>query len=235
MSSSNTNVVPLASVPVARGQGTMMPMTTTTPPPPLPWPYPPGGIPGCAPPGCPPSSLMQCYCDVQNASAFISAIMIDAINNNPAVTQAIIAAIQASGSNIPLIGVTNGTPAQAGQVGEYVQILQAVPYTSAQAQVQSVTMGILQPGDWLAWCSMGTTTLTSGLYMFLNPQPVGFTGTFANELAGAGMAAATALIGPPCQALVSVPTLVVLQITTNLGGAGTAGTADIFFNALRVR
>lgn len=217
-------------VPMARG----VPTTTTTPPPTT-WPCPPYPPPGCAPPACPPSSLMQCYCDVQSAMQFISTIMIDLINNNPDVTQAIIAAIEKSGSALPLIGVTNGTPAQPGQVGEYVQILQQVPYTTAQGQVQSVTMGILQPGDWLTWCSMGTTTLTSGLFMQLNPQPVGFTGTFANEMAGTGMAAATALIGPPCQALISVPTLVVIQITTNLGAVGTAGTADIFFNALRVR
>lgn len=194
-----------------------------------------GGMPaGCCPPGGM-DALLQCYCDVQAATAFISKVVIDLATNDPAFQKALVDAIAASGSNIPLLGVTNGTPAQPGQVGEYVQILQVAPYPATQGHVQSVTMGILQPGDWLAWCSMGTNALTTGVYMELNPQPVGFTGTFANELAGVGMGAATALIGPPCQALISVPTLVVLQITTNLGGPGTASTAAIFFNALRVR
>lgn len=215
----------------------VVPMPTNGAPPtaPVPWPQPgvwpmPNAMAGC----CPPSNLMQCYCDIQNATAFICAVMVDCINTNPAVAQAMIDAIQKSGSNLPLLGVTNGTPAQPGQVGEFIRMFQQAPYVATGTQT-TVTMGVLQPGDWLVWSLMGTSTLVTGTFMVLNPIPVGFADSLVQELAGTAMGAATALVGGPTQALISVPTLVAIQINVNTGGSGAAGTANVFFNALRVR
>ena len=75
---------------------------TSTPPPPatipagqvIPFPLPWGSgtppwlqqAPGCCPPGGM-DALMKCYMDIQAASCFIAQIMIDQINNNPAVKQ----------------------------------------------------------------------------------------------------------------------------------------------------
>ena len=114
-----------------------------------------GGQPPWLPPGCCPpggmDALMKCYMDVQAASCFIAQVMIDQINNNPAVTSAIIAAIEKSGSSVPLIGVTDGSNAQPGQVGEWFFFTQAVSFPATINTQQSISAGILSAGDWDTW------------------------------------------------------------------------------------
>lgn len=196
---------------------------------------------GGAPPGCCPScgggmgNLMQCYCDVQAAQAFICQMMINCVQTNPAVTAAIIAAIEASGSSLPLLGVTNGSAAQPGQVGEFINLSTAVSFPVTASYAQPVTLGVLQPGDWNCWAYLGQSVLTTGSYMTLNPVPAGFSNVLAQELAGPGLAEATVLVAPACEALISVPTLIAFTLTTNTGGAGTAGNATLFFSARRCR
>ena len=122
--------------PTTASPGTPPPPSGQVVPFPLPWATPgPGGQlpwlpPGCCPPGGM-DALMKCYCDIQAAMAFISKIMIDLINNDPAVAQAMIAAIEKSGSTLPLVGVTNGSDAQPGQVGEWVHLVQTASYGTA--------------------------------------------------------------------------------------------------------
>lgn len=224
---SGTNVVALpnahagaapAATPPA-GSPTMYPpwaMNPIYPIPPGPW----GGTgaPGCAP-GCPPNSLMQCYCDIQNATAFISAIMIDLINNNPAVAQAMIDAIVKSGAALPLIGVTNGSAAQPGQVGEFVEFVQNVSVPSGTTSNQTVTMGVLQPGDWDCWGSAYFPMATTGLNL-TQMTTVGFqNGVDAAFFGGTGEVGTVATT--TVQGLISVPTLIVMQVTIETTAAGT--------------
>lgn len=205
----------------------------------VPFPMPWSGNPalaGCCPPGGM-DKLLQCYCDIQAAQAFISAMMIDAINNNPAVTQAIIAAIEASGSSLPLIGVTNGTDAQPGQVGEWVLFEQNVNFTAA-FQNQTVTMGILQPGDWDFWIYANCPSPVVGINMSLLPVPAGMMGEpqgfFITDATAPAEQVATA--GPAARLLISVPTLIPILLLTNQSGSGpAAGTLVLFFSARRRR
>lgn len=202
---------------------------------PMPWgggmPCPPP-LPGCCPPGGM-DKLMQCYCDIQAAQAFISALMIDAINNNPAVTQAIIAAIEKSGSSLPLIGVTNGAAAQPGQVGEYVQFTSAPVSIPTGPNSQAVTMGILQPGDWDVWIYTEQLADVHDISISINPLPIGFTDVFA--FAGSAGEIIT-LTSPTGQALISVPSLVVVTVTTNQAGTGpSAASTNVVFAARRAR
>lgn len=185
--------------------------------------------PGCCPPGGM-DSLMKCYCDIQAATQFITAIMIDAINNNPAVAEAIIAAIQKSGSNLPLIGVTNGADAQPGQVGEWVMMTQYPSYP-AGSNTQAVTMGVLQPGDWDCWARGDTATPQNSAALTLNPMPAGFVPemTFGINTTGEW----DTIVVPPVRALISVPTLINFSLTTVPNSA--AGQATIVFIARRRR
>lgn len=191
---------------------------------------------GCCPPGGDMSALLQCYCDVQAATAFISKVVTDLAANDPAFQKALVDGIAASGSNLPLIGVTNGSQAQPGQVGEYVEIEVSVPYTAA-TQTQTVTMGILQPGDWDVWQFCSFTTYVTGAQFNLAPVPAGFSHILfgASEASGSGTVGIV-VVSAAAQASISVPTLVVFSLTTNGTSAGpAAGTANMFFCARRRR
>lgn len=208
--------------PPSNPSGTVIPF-------PLPW-----GQTGCCPPGGM-DALMKCYCDIQQASAFIGQIMLDQINNNPAIIAAIIAGIEASGSSLPTIGVTNGTPAQPGQVGEWFSMSQTitVPTTS---QTVPVSMGILPPGDWTCFMQAGAGVFVTDLQFILAPQPAGFSGNMSAIMASSAGVEAVTVISPTVEALISVPTLVVFNISTNTIGSGpSSGPVVAVFAARRAR
>lgn len=210
--------------PPSNPSGTVIPF-------PLPW----GGT-GCCPPGGM-DALMKCYCDIQQASAFIGQIMLDQINNNPAIIAAIIAGIEKSGSNLPLVGVTNGSLAQPGQVGEFVLFSQSVTFTAA-VQVQTLTMGVLQPGDWDCWQYAYFNQVFSSASMILSPVPVGFSfDLFANTgSVDPTNFEAMSLVSTTAQASISVPSLIAIQFVTNALGTGPgAGSASVNFAARRRR
>lgn len=211
-------------------------MSVTIPPPtPVPaqgyWPMPPPGtLPGCGPPS---NSLMDCYWSVQSATAFISAIMIDAINNNPAVTQAIISAIEASGSTLPLVGVTNGSNAQPGQVGEYVELDHSFPYVSGNNQTATVTAGILQPGDWDVWSWANPSNFVNWLNFYLNPIPAGFSSSMWTAIGvSPTLTEGVAFISTAVRASLAVPTL--MAFTVNYS-CTTAGNVQFVTSARRRR
>lgn len=202
---------------------------------PMPWSGGAPGVAGCCPPGGDMSRLMQCYCDIQAAMQFISKIMIDLINNNPDVTAAIIAAIEKSGSALPLIGVTNGVAAQPGQVGEFIQLLGQFPYTAAASNF-NVNVGILPPGDWDVWAFAGFSTFVSDAQFEIDPLPAGFVNNTSGIIAvSAGTLEAVNIVGNLTQALTSVPSLVNFNIIMNNSGTGQAGNGSIFFCARRAR
>ena len=196
--------------------------------------YPPGGFPaGCCPPGGM-DALLQCYCDVQSATAFISKVVQDLAANDPAFQQSLVDAIVASGSNIPLIGVTNGADAQPGQVGQWVQTNTTFPFLGA-SQTQSVTVGVLQPGDWDMWCSINFSVAIVDVGIALNPVPVGVVGNMATVVYANSTPQSTTLEAVPTRALLSVPTLIVFQVITNNTGTGGAGSGILTFSARRMR
>lgn len=222
-----TNVVPMPTAPAPAPA----PMHGTWPPSGG-W----GGFPaGCCPPGGM-DALLQCYCDIQAATAFISKVVQDLAANDPAFQQSLVDAIAASGSNIPLIGVTNGADAQPGQVGEWVQFIQNVTYTSA-ALSTTLTMGVLQPGDWDCWLY---ATDFSGFYndvnYTLNPLPAGFVGNInAGNVQQSGTVASVSIPSTTVRALTTVPSLIAVQLLINQIATGGGGTMDMVFRARRVR
>lgn len=224
-----------------------MSVTTTKPPVPapasnvVPFAMPPGmpagmwsggGFPaGCCPPGGL-DNLMQCWCDVQAAQSFICAMMIQCIQQNPAVTAAIIAAIEASGSSLPLIGVTNGTDAQPGQVGEWVRLTNSFTVPGGN-NTTVINMGVLQPGDWDCWAWLGMQMVLNDASFALNPVPAGFSDTLTQSLAVTNTSSVTWLLAFPVRALISVPSLLAFNVTT--GNPGAAGTCELEFAARRRR
>lgn len=187
-------------------------------------------------PGCPPGdldALMACYNDVNAAMDFLSRLIIDLINNNPAVAQAIIQAIEKSGSALPLLGVTNGTPAVAPQVGQYVQLTGTLDYTATVTSA-NLSLGVLPAGDWDGWLWATFTSATQGAQFSLNPLPPGFA---ANPVASTNaviMPATAVLFSMQVGALTSIDSLIVAN-TSVAATSGQSGTMTVYFAARRRR
>lgn len=195
-------------------------------PPSSPWP-----MPGCAPDIT--QGLIQCYDDINAAAALISTLMIDQINNNPAVAQAIIQAIEKSGSALPLLGTTNGTPAIAPQVGQYVQLTATLAYTATPAQAL-LSLGVLPAGDWDCWLWATFTSAINGAQYQLNPLPAGFAANpFASNFSAIWPGNAI-LSSMTVEALTSGDSLIVAD-TSVAATSGQSGTMTVNFAARRRR
>lgn len=221
----------------------IVPMPKPTAPAPMayPWPMPSGGFPaGCCPPGGM-DALLQCYCDIQAATAFISKIVTDLAANDPAFQQALVDAIAKSGSNIPLTGVTNGSNAQPGQVGEHLFFaVGAIPITVSQANKQTITMGVVQPGDWDLWAYLYTDISVEGLQYQLSPASTAG-GVFSNlmtafigDLGSINMGAGInfTMNTPVARLSTAVPVLVAFDLYT---WSATAGFCNLQLEGRRVR
>lgn len=186
---------------------------------------------GCAPDDL--ASLIACYGDINAAMDFISRIMIDLINNNPAVAEAIIQAIQKSGSNLPLLGVTNGTPATPPQVGQYVHLSGTLAYTATPAQA-NLSLGVLPAGDWDCWLWATFTSVTAGAQYSLNPLPAGFAANPSASSWSATLPPQLILSTMTVQALTSGDELIVAN-TSVVASSGQSGTMTVNFAARRRR
>lgn len=232
MSGARNNVVPMNPQPAAAPAQSFYPAQ-------LPMPYPGmfgGGFPaGCCPPGGM-DALMQCYCDIQAAKNFIGKIVLDLMQTDPAFAQAMVDAIAASGAALPLVGVTNGAPAQPGQVGELVVMSTGDFTCAAGAQTQSLSVGVLQPGDWDCWFFGNMLGEAHDLAFELVPTPAGFQNSLNTVIGVMSPQLAETPISTTTRGLISVPTLIVIQSATNIGAAGPAPfTVSIDFCARRRR
>lgn len=165
------------------------------------------------------SSLEKCYDDVKRAQAFLKQMLIDIINCNPEII----------GRGTPIVGVTDGTDAQPGMVGEYVQFISPVQnIAAAGAFNQTLSMGVLSAGDWdcQSWGQFNPGV--DAVDVILNPLPAGFPLNWY----GADGKEGQAEVNQSIRALTSVPTLIAIQVS---GTAASAGTYFITFTARRRR
>lgn len=188
------------------------------------------------PAGCNPAdmtALIQCQQDLANATDLLSKLMIDLINNDPDVAQAMIQAITKSGAALPLLGVTNGTAAQPPQVGEYVHLSGTLAYTSSVASAL-LSLGVLPAGDWDCWLWATFTTATAGAQYQLNPLPAGFAANPAASSYSATWPGNAILSSMTVRALTSQDDLVVAD-TSVVATSGQSGTMTVNFAARRRR
>jgi hypothetical protein len=207
----------------------MNPIWPSPPPPGVPpWPQPPSCFSELA-------QLNQCYNSVQMMEAILAKVMTDLVTNNVAVQQAIVAAIAASGSNVPLIGVTNGSQAQPGQVGEVKLFEQVITTTGAIAQLLTVNMGNLTPGDWDVWAWAYYNTELGSVNFYLQPVPTGFFYNMqAFHIDNPGILD-DVVVSPQVQGLTSVTVPLVFGFEFNQTGAVVTGGTCAFFVAARRR
>lgn len=208
------------------------------PPGPGPGPWPPGWRPpGGAWPPCPPGPgpmppdifsalfwLSRAYDDVRATKAFLRKLIADLLADDP----------NLFGQGRPIIGVTDGSDAQPGQVGEFVRMNATFPCPATSfAQVQS--LGVLQPGDWDCWMWVNPVDYgTESMQIWLQPQPAGFD----NEMYTGQVLAQQewdSLVTQHSRASLSVPTLISVGMETNINGATNASNQNLAFCARRVR
>ena len=191
--------------------------------------------------GCGPgdlTALNACYDDLANASDLISALMIDLINNNPNVAQAIIDAINQTGNTLDINGVTNGTDANPGQVGELVRLVQPFNYPSTPTNGALVTMGFLPPGDWDCWGFATVNVNITSTQFTLVTTPPGFSDSLQTGqwLAVSGGAVLLAPSTNTVRALTTAESLITYSVDVNNAGLGpAAGTMTLRFMARRRR
>jgi len=175
------------------------------------------------PPPTPPSCfselyrLNQCYDDVVAMKQILTKVMTDLLKSDPSITQAIIDQIMQSGSTVPTIGVTDGSDAQPGQVGEFKQFTATgtVPGTSTPSwQTTSASVGVLPPGDWNVFGAFNPQVGTEGNWYQLDPVPAGFSNPMNGGSFIYGQAAAVGAwsVSQTARALLAVPTLLAFQI-----------------------
>src|SRR5215475_1244627 len=76
----------------------------------------------------------------------------------------------------PIQGITDGSVALPGRVGEVAENLIVFPFTG-QPQTVTISVMVLQPGDWQAWglAALSTTDFSDTLFNAdarLNPWPI---------------------------------------------------------------
>jgi len=119
--------------------------------------------------------LNACYDSVQVMEQILSKVMLDLIQNDPAVMQAILSSIGTSG--IP--GVVTGLPAAAGMVGQVISG-QVLAQAFAASGPTTVTPLTIPPGDWdiqaiLAVGAGAPSDITGAAVTLGTPLPPGMT------------------------------------------------------------
>jgi hypothetical protein len=140
----------------------------------------------------------------------------------------------------PIIGVSDGSDAAPGEVGEFVKFALAGNYNAA-AQTQQISAGVLQPGDWDIRGTVYFETFIEGVLMYLNPVPAGVSNNMLacnqiNAATGSPDTAGVALTFPTARGSFAQPTLLAYSMLTNYwGSGGTAGGYTGVVEARRVR
>lgn len=207
----------------------------------LPWPGPPGPPGSRPPPGawppCPPGPgpwprppdffsalywLNAAYDDVTATKAFLRKLIADMFADDPTMIP-----------GMGVAGVTDGSAAQPGQVGEFVVLAQTLTALAAQnQQPQTHVLGTLPPGDWNVWATFVSSALVNQVNYWLNPAPAGLNPAF---LQGVFETAGLTIVYVPTnqtQLTSAQPSLIAFSVMTNVP-ADTPYT--LYFMARRMR
>ena len=150
------------------------------------------------------------------------------------------------GPNVLPPGVTDGSNAALGQIGEYViWTVTGIPVVVNQTTTTTITVGTLQPGDWQCFASLDDFAFSPGNMFNLSPQPAGFSTNMAginiNMAAGipppVEVLQANTIVAITARASLTVATPVNFAVTTNYpaGNVQTPQTATFVFQARRMR
>lgn len=208
---------------------------------------PPGCPPPCPPQPCPPTPP-SCFSFIAKADAcwdqsqalfdLVTKVVEDIFEKNPG----IIPPPPPGAGTGPIIGVTDGSNANPGEVGEFVGQFFSIPFAAYPNVTNTNVSLVLQPGDWDCTCSAEFNTPIGGTVFRLTPLPVGmFNDMTGGLMIGTSTISPTpewpAIVGMPSRGSFSIPTLLPfnVQIFQNLNSALLAGNMQLWFGARRRR
>jgi hypothetical protein len=135
----------------------------------------------------------------------------------------------------PMQGVTDGSDAKAGNIGEFIMFNSNFSFP-ATSQTQAISVGVLSPGDWDCHVNANTPNAVTELGFALSPVPSGFSSNMTGGLALTSGADVLNVIGSMARASLTVPTLLPFTVSSNVTGTGgAAGTGTLTFTARRMR
>jgi hypothetical protein len=218
------------------------------PPPPCPpcspqawppiWPPPQNWCPPPCPPPQPPSCFSgvskanQCWDNSQALYDLVTQVVEDIFAKNPG----IIPPPNPTAGSGPILGVTNGSTAAPGEVGELLQTVVQIPYAAYPTITEPIISTlVVPPGDWDLWCAMrfagGAPGAIGGASFGLNPEPPGITSDMGGLIifgttVGQAEEGAT-IIGTQACLSTATPQLLAFQVVINQSTDSTlpAGTA----------
>lgn len=130
-------------------------------------------------------------------------------------------------------GVTDGSNAAPGNVGEFVSGTFTAPYGQPSPTVAMVSGPVLSPGDWDMWANVAFSTAIAGGAFELKPVPSGT----SNNMSASDFTTsieAVQLNGMTARGIYSVQTLLAFQIYVATPPA-TSGTVTLRVEARRRR
>lgn len=200
-----------------------------------------GGDMLCPPPGSCWPVLGGCWDLSQEAIDAITKILKSILQNNPGL-------IPPSTVVGPIVGVTDGSDAGPGEVGEFVTTDGFTNYAAyPAATVGNISLIVMQPGDWDMWISAIFTTDVGGAFFQLPaPLPVGVSNSMVGYTALAASVGSQAggtgvegvvVIGQYARGSFAVPTLLafVTRVDQSSNNTLPAGTMQLHFEARRRR
>jgi hypothetical protein len=144
---------------------------------------------------------------------------------------------------IPLQGVTDGSNAQPGDIGEYLQGNAQLNYAAYPTNtLGNVAPLVIPPGDWDIWSSASTTTAFGTVIFYLNPLPTGISNAMEGLSGAVDTATATTQLnavfsGQMARGSFTVPTLMnfAVEVAQSSDAALLAGQFALRLEARRVR
>src|SRR5262249_31128420 len=118
----------------------------------------------------------------------------------------------------PIQGVTDGSEAKPGEVGEYLQTTTTITYPAATSSVQNISAAIIPPGDWDLYSMVETIGSVNSIDYTLLPQPVGVSTSMGGGMTLAGATTNFWLPGFAARGLFAVPTLLPFVVRINYFG-----------------
>jgi hypothetical protein len=189
------------------------------------WPgsWPPSCSCGCNPCQCGGGwgGLMQCWQDIAQFQQFLMCML-------------------SQMGPYPVQGVTDGSDAKAGNIGEYVIMTSTMAYAAYPTEtVQIISAGVLSPGDWNITCSLSPSTVVGSAEINLSPTPAGMSNAMSgfSWVSGASTTQLVVLNAQAARGSFSVPTLLPFRCVVSQAGTSTlpAGTATLQVEARRMR
>lgn len=120
------------------------------------------------------------------------------------------------GGGTPLVGVTDGSNAMPGDVGEFITGESTTSLTPAQVFQADVSPLIVPPGDWLLYASVEGRLGLGGSWWFVKNSPPGL----SNGMQGSVGGTEGVVVGQPARGSFTVATpLVFVLNVTNLDAA----------------